>query len=93
MRTSRGASNSVRGRVSSCPIRRVDFNTKTDKVSVFNARPRPKGGRRYRPRGSGKKIINGSGFADEQLKSFAGEVGRTAITEAASLGLSGIKAL
>ena len=70
-----------------------DFKTKTGKVIAFNARSRPKGGRRYRPRGSWKKIINGRGLADEQFKSLAGEVGRTAITEVASLGLSGIKSL
>ena len=92
-RRSRGPSNSGRRRIASGPMRRVNFKTKTGKVIAFNARSRPTGGRRYRPHGSGKKIISGRGFADEQLKSLAGEVGRTAITEAASLGLSGIKAL
>ena len=75
--------------------RRVNFRTKSGREVSFSANTRKKAPKqRRRRRGKkNKRIIRGRGFADEQLKSLAGEVGRTAISEAASLGIRGISSL
>ena len=71
----------------------VSFTTKSGHRVSFNRSGISKTKRRKARRGRQGKKIRGRGFLDHQLKSLAGEVGRSAIKEAASLGFKGIKAL